>query len=229
MGTAEGLSGFSNYLELQEHGWYKAGKEREKEYEVHSSPFSFMETTQSPSPQSYVDSSLILLAYPIALSKADLLLRMSLNRIASGDLVRMRRLGGDSGDGDRVTMLILCDLMEGVRGKDEYLFRLVNTPPFRLASEGLSSAANSLMIGHEPLGSWGTSGLVSSNARRLLSDEFGPAASFELLTRLFSGRSSGERDVLGLRSWSEGCAMVVGAESRTSVGGLGNWPLGGSG
>jgi len=114
-------------------------------------PLSFVVITQSPRPQSYIDSSLILWAYPIALSKADLLLRTSLNRIASGDLARMR--GGGLGDGDRVKMLILGDLAEGGRGKEEYLFRLVNNPPFRLVSEGLSSGANSFMLGYGPFNS----------------------------------------------------------------------------
>ena len=46
--------------------------------------------------------------------------------------------GGDLGDGDRVKMLILVDI-EGGRGNEEYLFRLVNNPPFRFVSEEPSS------------------------------------------------------------------------------------------
>lgn len=130
----------------KKYNWYE---ERREEKEFHSPPLSFMEVTHSPSPQSYIDSSLILLAYPIALSKADLLFRISLNRMASGDLARMRRLGGV---GDRVKMLI-GDFMEGVRGKDEYLFRLVNNPIFRLGSGGLFSVVNSLMLGYDPFSS----------------------------------------------------------------------------
>ena len=123
-----------------------------------------MEVTQSPSPQSYIDNSLILWAYAVALSKADLLLRMSLNRIASGDLARMRDLGGG---GVRVKTLNRWDRIEGGRGKDEYLFRLVNIPPFRLGSEGLSSVANPVVLEYEPH----SRGLASSKACRLLSDE----------------------------------------------------------
>jgi hypothetical protein len=107
-----------------------------------------MEVTQSPSPQSYLDSSLILFAYAAARSEVDFFLRISLHRIASGDLARIRGLGGDGG-GVRVKTLILWDTIEGGRGKDEYLFKLVNIPPFRLGSEGHSSAANSLMLEYE--------------------------------------------------------------------------------
>jgi hypothetical protein len=60
--------------------------------------------------------------------------------------------GGDSGDDDRVKMLILVDL-EGGRGNEEYLFRLVNNPPFRLISEEPSSRADSFMRGFEPFSS----------------------------------------------------------------------------
>lgn len=115
-------------------------------------PFSFVEATQSPSPQSYKYSSLILFAYPIALSKEVFLARTSLNCMASGDLARMRGRDGDSGDDDdRVKMLILGDLgdlVDGVRGNDEYLFRLVNTP-IREDAEGSSSGGISLMLGRE--------------------------------------------------------------------------------
>jgi hypothetical protein len=72
---------------------------------------------------------------------------MSLHRIASGDLARMRGLGGG---GVRVKILNLWDRIEGGRGKDEYLFRLVNIPPFRLGSEGLSSVAESLVLEYDP-------------------------------------------------------------------------------
>lgn len=106
-----------------------------------------MEVTQSPSPQSYLDSSLILFAYAAARSEVDFFLRISLHRIASGDLARIRGLGGDGG-GVRVKTLSLWDTIEGGRGKDEYLFKLVNIPPFRLGSED-SSAANSLMLEYE--------------------------------------------------------------------------------
>ena len=109
-----------------------------------------MEATQSPRPQSYIANSLILWAYPIALSIADLLLSTSLNRIASGDLARMR--GGDLGDGDREKMLILGDL-EGGRGNEEYLFRLVNNPPLRLVSEEPSPRLGSFMRGYGPFSS----------------------------------------------------------------------------
>jgi len=65
----------------------------------------------------------------------------------------MRGRDGDSGDDDRrVKMLILADLgdlVDGVRGNDEYLFRLVNTP-LRGDDEGPSSGAISLILGGEP-------------------------------------------------------------------------------
>jgi hypothetical protein len=95
-----------------------------------------------------MDSSLILFAYAVALSKPDFLLAISLNCIASGDLARIRGLGGDGGGGDGVLgkTLVLGDLIEGGRGRDEYLFKLVSIPPFRLGSEGLSSVADSLML-----------------------------------------------------------------------------------
>jgi hypothetical protein len=120
-----------------------------------------------------MDSSLILFAYPVALSKADFLLRTSLNRIASGDLARIRGLGGDGGGGGGVrvktfVMGDLGDLIEGVRGKDEYLFKLVSIPPFRLGSEGLSSVADSLMLEDDPSNA---RGLASSKACLLPSDE----------------------------------------------------------
>jgi len=118
-------------------------------------PLSFMETTQSPSPQSYIYSALILFAYPIALSRDVFLARTSLNCMASGDLARMRGRDGDSGDDDRVKMLILGDLgdlVDGVRGNDEYLFRLVNTP-LRVDDGGSSSGGISLMLGLEPFDS----------------------------------------------------------------------------
>ena len=106
-----------------------------------------MVVTQSLSPQSYMDSSLILIAYAVALSKAVFLLTMSLNRNASGDLARIRGLGGDGGGGDgaRVKLAFVL-VIEGGRGKDEYLFKLVNIPPFRLGSEGLSSVVDSLTL-----------------------------------------------------------------------------------
>lgn len=72
--------------------------------------------------------------------------------MASGDLARMRGRDGDSGDEDRVNMLILgdlWDLVDGVRGNEEYLFRLVNTP-LRGDDEGPSSGAISLMLGRDP-------------------------------------------------------------------------------
>lgn len=72
---------------------------------------------------------------------------MSLNRMASGDLARMR--GGGLGDGDREKILILGDFVGG-RGKEEYLFRLVNSPRFHLFSKGPSSGADSLMLGCGP-------------------------------------------------------------------------------
>lgn len=75
--------------------------------------------------------------------------------MASGDLARMRGRGGDSGDDDRVKILILGDLgdlVDGVRGNDEYLFRLVNTP-LRGGDEGASSGPISLMLGWEPFAS----------------------------------------------------------------------------
>jgi hypothetical protein len=67
--------------------------------------------------------------------------------MASGDLARMR--GGGLGDGDREKMLILGDF-EGGRGREEYLFRLVNSPRFRLFSEGQSSGTNSFVLGYGP-------------------------------------------------------------------------------
>lgn len=127
-----------------------------------------MEVTQSPSPQSYIDNSLILLAYAVALSKVDFFLKISLHRIASGDLARIRGLGGDGDGGVRVKTLILWDIIEGGRGKDEYLFKFVNIPPFRLGSEGDSSTANSLMLEYE---SFNPCCLASSKASRLHSDE----------------------------------------------------------
>lgn len=95
-----------------------------------------------------MDSSLILFAYAVALSKADFLLRMSLNRNASGDLARIRGLGGDGdgGDGICTKTLVLGDFTDGGRGKDEYLFKLVSIPPFRLGSEGLFSVPDSLTL-----------------------------------------------------------------------------------
>ena len=129
-----------------------------------------MVVTQSLNPQSYIDSSLILFAYAVALSKADFLLVMSLNRIASGDLARIRGLGGDGGGGDAVRgkALVLGDLIEGGRGKDEYLFKLVSIPPFCLGSEGLSSEADSLMLEDDP---FNARDLASSKACLLPSDE----------------------------------------------------------
>jgi hypothetical protein len=168
------LSGFSNHLKILQYreniiGKKPARKERKKR-EFHSPPLSFVVVTQSPSPQSYMDSSLILFAYAVALSKADFLLRMSLNRNASGDLARIRGLGGDGGGGDGVRgkTFVLGDLTEGVRGNDEYLFKLVSIPPFRFGSEGLSSVADSLML-EDDLFNGG--GLASSKACRLPSDE----------------------------------------------------------
>ena len=114
--------------------------------------------------------------------------------------------------------LILWDTIEGGRGNDEYLFRLVNIPPFRLGSEGLSSAANSLALENESFDSWG---LASSKACRLPSDEIW-LESFELLIQLLSLRSCGERAVLELGPSLAGCTVIAGAESRTSVGGLGS-------
>lgn len=141
--------------------------------EFHSPPFSFTVVTQSLSPQSYLDSSLILIAYAVALSKADFLLRMSLKRSASGDLARIRGLGGDRGGGDGVRgkagkAQVLGDLAEGGRGKDEYLFKLVSIPPFRLGSVGLSSVEDSLMLEDDL---FNAGGLASSKARLLPSDE----------------------------------------------------------
>jgi len=154
LAETQGLGEFSNHLEdgntRTERNWYKASEERKKEKGIQSPPLSFMEATQSPRPQSYIANSLILWAYPIALSKAALLLRTSLNRIASGDLARMR--GGDLGDGDRVKMLILGDL-EGGRGNEEYLLRLVNNPLFRLVSEEPSSRPDSFIRGYGPFSS----------------------------------------------------------------------------
>jgi hypothetical protein len=124
-----------------------------------------MVVTQSLSPQSYMDSSLILIAYPVALSKADFLLRMSLNRSASGDLARIRGLGGDGGGGV-VKTLVLGDFIEGGRGKVECLFKLVSIPPFRLGSEGLSNVADSLMLEYDLFNARG-----SSKACRLPPDE----------------------------------------------------------
>ncbi len=117
-----------------------------------------------------MDSSLILSAYAVALSKAVLLLRTSLNRIAAGDLARIRVFGGDGGGGDGVRgkTVVLWDLGEGGRGKDEYLFKLVSIPPFRFDSEGLSSVVDSLMLEDEP---FNARGLASSKACRLPSDE----------------------------------------------------------
>jgi hypothetical protein len=178
-----------------------------------------MVVTQSLSPQSYIDSSLILLAYAVALSKAVLLLVMSLKRIACGDLARIRRLGnGGGGDGVRGTALVLWDLVEGVRGKDEYLFKLVSTPPLRLGSEGLSSVGDPFMLEDEP---FSASGLASSKAWRPPSDGM-KLESFELLIQLLCRRSSGERAVLGVTSSLAGCTVIAGAESRITVGGLGN-------
>jgi hypothetical protein len=137
------------------------------------------------------------------------------------------RGGSLLGDEDRVKILILGDLEEGGRGKEEYLFRLVNKPPFRLTSEGLSSGANSFIPGYGPFGSRGTLDLISSKARRPLSDET-CSDSFELLTQLFSRLSSGQRVVSGVSPVLAGSAVIPGAESRTSVGKLGSWSLGGS-
>ena len=55
--------------------------------------------------------------------------------------------GGDLGDGDRVKLLILGHLESG-RGNDEYLFRLVNNPPFRLVSEEPSSRPDRFPMTH---------------------------------------------------------------------------------
>src|SRR5260221_1711177 len=136
LAETQGLSEFSNYMEdgdnRTERNWYKASEERNKEKRIQGPRLSFMEATQSPRPQSYIANSLILWAYPIAISKAVLLLRTSLYRIASGGLARMR--GGDLGDGGRVKILILGHL-EGGRGNEEYLFRFVNNTPFSLVSE----------------------------------------------------------------------------------------------
>ncbi|KAI0248693.1 hypothetical protein BJV78DRAFT_775023 [Lactifluus subvellereus] len=144
--------GTKRVFELPRGLWYKRniigtkpvkGGKREKGF--HSPPLSFTEASHSPSPQSYIANSLILLAYPIALSEELLLASTSLNRMASGDLARMRVLG--SGDGDRVKVLgdLVEDLVEGVRGKDESLFRLVNRP-FCAGSEGPSSGACSFVL-----------------------------------------------------------------------------------
>ena len=124
--------------------WAKKGKQRR----FYRPPLSFMETTQSPSPQSYIDGSLILSAYPIALSKDVFLARTSLSCMASSDLAWMRGQDGDPDD-DRVRTLILGDLgdrVDGTRGNDEYLFEFVNTP---LGGDGGSSSggAISLMLG----------------------------------------------------------------------------------
>ena len=136
--------------------------------------------------------------------------------------------GGDLGDDDRVKMLSLGDL-EGGRGNEEYLFRLVNNPPFRLVSEELSSRPDSFLRGYGPFSSWGVPDLTSSKARRPLSDDACPD-SLELLTQLLSRRSSGQRAVFGLSSSLTGSAEIAEAESRMSVGRLGNWSLdGGSG
>jgi hypothetical protein len=153
-GTSEGCVGVletKRVFELPRGLWYKRKHNRYKTNEegtrerkgFHSTPLSFIVATQSPSPQSYKASSLILLAYPIALSAAVLLESTSLNRMASGDLARMRGLG--SGDGDRIKVLILADLVEGVRGKDEYLFRLVNVP-FCAGVEEASSGTSSVIV-----------------------------------------------------------------------------------
>ena len=67
----------------------------------------------------------------------------------------MRGRDGDSGDDDRVQMLILGDLgdlVDGVRGNDEYLFRLVNTP-LRVDVGGSSSGGISLILDRESFGS----------------------------------------------------------------------------
>jgi hypothetical protein len=116
-----------------------------------------------------MDSSLIFFAYAVALSKGDFLLRMSLNRIASGDLARIRGLGGDGGGGDgvRAKTFVLGDFTAGGRGKDEYLFKLVSIPLFRLGSEGLSSVVDSLMLEDDL---FNARGLASSKACRLPSD-----------------------------------------------------------
>jgi hypothetical protein len=57
-------------------------------------------------------------------------------------------LGGDGGGGDgvRVKTLVLGDFTVGGRGRDEYLFKLVSIPPFRLGSKGLSPVGDSLML-----------------------------------------------------------------------------------
>jgi len=68
----------------------------------------------------------------------------------------MRGRDGDSGDDDDwVKRLILGDLgelVDGVRGNDEYLFWLVNTP-LREDDEGSSSGGISLILGLEPFDS----------------------------------------------------------------------------
>ena len=143
--------------------------------------------------------------------------------MASGDLARMRDRDSDSGDDDRVKMLILMDpgdLIDGVLGNDEYLFRFVNTP-LRGGDGGLSSGEISLMLGGEPLR---RSGRTSSKARRPLSEETG-VESFELLTQLRSLRSSGGRAVVGSRSSSVGGVITGGTSSGLSVGRSGNWFL----
>lgn len=91
---------------------------------------------------------------------------MSLNRIAPGDLARIRGLG--SGGDVRVKTFVLGDLIEGGRGKDEYLFKLVSIPPFRLGSERLSSVGDSLMLEDDL---FNARDFASSKARRLPSDE----------------------------------------------------------
>ena len=73
--------------------------------------------------------------------------------------------GGDLGDGDRVKMLILAD-PEGGGDKEEYPFRLVSNPPFRLASEEPSSRPDSFMRAYRPFSSWGVPDLTSSKARQ---------------------------------------------------------------
>ena len=64
--------------------------------------------------------------------------------------------GGDLGDDD----------LERGRGNKEYLFRLVNNPPFRLASEERFSRSDSFMRGYRPFRSWGVPDLKSSKACR---------------------------------------------------------------
>jgi hypothetical protein len=167
-----GLGGFSNHLKIYRENiiGIKPTKRERKKREFHNPPLSFVAMTQSPSPQSYMDSSLIFFAYAVALSKGDFLLRMSLNRNASGDLARIRGLGGDGGGGDgvRVKTVVLGDFTVGGRGKDEYLFKFVSIPPFRLGSEGLSPVADSLMLEDDP---FDARGLASSKACRLPSNE----------------------------------------------------------